>query len=47
MKLGVMLEGQEGLTWDLWRRIMARVEELGFESLVALRPLHVDRRQQP
>ena len=33
MKLGVMLEGQEGLTWDLWRRIMARVEELGFESL--------------
>ena len=33
MQLGVMLEGQEGLTWDLWRRIMARVEELGFESL--------------
>jgi F420-dependent oxidoreductase-like protein len=33
MQLGVMLEGQEGLTWHLWRRIMARVEELGFESL--------------
>src|SRR5215467_12866469 len=33
MKLGVMLEGQEGLTWALWRQIMARVEELGFESL--------------
>ena len=33
MKLGVMLEGQEGLTWDIWRQIMARVEELGFESL--------------
>ena len=33
MKLGVMLEGQEGLTWDLWRRLMSRVEELGFESL--------------
>jgi F420-dependent oxidoreductase-like protein len=33
MKLGVMLEGQEGLTWNLWRQIMARVEELGFESL--------------
>ena len=28
MQLGVMLEGQEGLTWDLWRQIMARVEEL-------------------
>jgi F420-dependent oxidoreductase-like protein len=33
MKLGVMLEGQEGVTWDLWRRITARVEALGFESL--------------
>jgi F420-dependent oxidoreductase-like protein len=33
MQLGVMLEGQEGLTWDLWRQIIARVEELGFESL--------------
>jgi F420-dependent oxidoreductase-like protein len=33
MKLGVMLEGQEGLTWDIWRRIMVSVEELGFESL--------------
>ena len=33
MKLGVMLESQDGLTCDLWRRIMARVEELGFESL--------------
>jgi F420-dependent oxidoreductase-like protein len=33
MQVGVMLEGQDGLTWDLWRRIMARVEELGFESL--------------
>ena len=33
MKLGVMIEGQEGVTWDLWRRLMARVEGLGFESL--------------
>jgi F420-dependent oxidoreductase-like protein len=33
MKLGVMIEGQEGVTWDLWRRLMARVEALGFESL--------------
>ncbi len=33
MKLGVMIEGQEGLNWDRWRRIMARVEELGYESL--------------
>lgn len=33
MKLGVLIEGQEGLTWSRWRQIMARVEELGFESL--------------
>jgi F420-dependent oxidoreductase-like protein len=33
MKLGVMIEGQEGLTWQRWRRIIAAAEELGFESL--------------
>lgn len=33
MQLGVMVEGQEGLTWDGWRRIGAEAEELGFESL--------------
>ena len=33
MKLGVMIEGQEGLNWERWRAIMARVEELGYESL--------------
>lgn len=33
MKLGVMIEGQEGLTVERWRAIMARVEGLGFDSL--------------
>jgi F420-dependent oxidoreductase-like protein len=33
MQLGVMVEGQEGLTWGGWRQIMACVEALGFESL--------------
>jgi F420-dependent oxidoreductase-like protein len=33
MELGVMVEGQEGLTWDRWRQIAACVEALGFESL--------------
>jgi F420-dependent oxidoreductase-like protein len=33
MRLGVLIEGQEGLTWDRWRRLAALVEELGFESL--------------
>ena len=33
MNLGVMVEGQEGLDWELWRRIARTTEELGFESL--------------
>jgi F420-dependent oxidoreductase-like protein len=33
MDLGVMIEGQEGLNWDLWRRIARTTEDLGFESL--------------
>ena len=33
MRLGVMVEGQDGLGWDLWRRIYRAVEDLGFESL--------------
>lgn len=31
--LGVMIEGQEGLTWERWRRICRAVEELGFPTL--------------
>jgi len=33
IRVGVMIEGQEGLTWDRWRRIAATVEAAGFESL--------------
>jgi F420-dependent oxidoreductase-like protein len=33
MQLGVMIEGQEGLTWDGWRRLCTVVEDLGFESI--------------
>src|SRR5712692_3431543 len=32
-KLGIMIEGQEGLNWDRWRAICADVERLGFASL--------------
>lgn len=31
--LGIMIEGQEGLDWDRWRRITARTDVLGFDSL--------------
>ena len=33
MQLGVMIEAQEGLDWELWRRIARTTEDLGFESL--------------
>lgn len=33
MQLGVLIEAEAGLTWDRWRRIVATVERLGFESL--------------
>jgi F420-dependent oxidoreductase-like protein len=33
MDLGVMVEGQEGVSLDLWRRFVTTVEDLGFESL--------------
>ena len=33
MDLGVMIEGQEGLGWELWRRIVRATEDTGFESL--------------
>ncbi len=33
MQLGIMIEGQEGLTWERWRHIATMVEDLGFESL--------------
>ncbi|HXH23545.1 MAG TPA: TIGR03560 family F420-dependent LLM class oxidoreductase [Dehalococcoidia bacterium] len=33
MKLGVMIEGQEGLNWERWKEIVRATEELGYESL--------------
>lgn len=33
MKLGVMIEAQEGVGWPEWRNIVQWTEELGFESL--------------
>ena len=32
MRIGVMIEGQEGLTWERWFRVADRVEELGLDS---------------
>jgi len=33
MRLGLMIEGQEGLTWERWRRLCRAAEDLGFASL--------------
>ena len=33
MKLGVMVESQEGVGWDEWKDIVQWTEDLGFESL--------------
>ena len=32
-KIGVMIEGQEGLTWERWRHICHDADTLGFDSL--------------
>jgi F420-dependent oxidoreductase-like protein len=33
LRLALMIEGQEGLTWDRWRRIARTAEQGGFDSL--------------
>lgn len=32
-ELAIMIEGQHGLTWDRWKRIVRTVEEAGFDGL--------------
>src|SRR6202171_5222935 len=32
-KVGIMIEGQEGLNWERWRRICHDADALGFDSL--------------
>ena len=47
MKLGILVEAEEGLDWDGWRRVCRNVERLGFESIWIsdhfLSPWAVDR----
>ncbi len=33
MKIGLDIQGQDGLDWPRWRKILARVDRLGFSSL--------------
>ena len=33
MQIAIMIEGQDGLTWDRWRRIATAVEELGLSLI--------------
>ncbi|MFW6074223.1 MAG: LLM class flavin-dependent oxidoreductase, partial [Chloroflexota bacterium] len=32
-RLGVMIEGQEGLNWDRWKKIVDAADRLGFDSV--------------
>jgi alkanesulfonate monooxygenase SsuD/methylene tetrahydromethanopterin reductase-like flavin-dependent oxidoreductase (luciferase family) len=33
MKAGIMIEAQEGLTWERWLRLAQAAEDLGYHSL--------------
>lgn len=33
MKIGLLIEAQDDLDWDLWRRVAKSADELGFDSL--------------
>ncbi|MCS7257447.1 MAG: hypothetical protein RMJ05_11290 [Thermomicrobium sp.] len=33
MRLGIMVEGQEDVTWERWLRIVDLAESLGFDSI--------------
>lgn len=33
MQIGIMIEGQDGLNWDRWKRLLSAVEDLGFQCL--------------
>ena len=33
MRVGIMIEGQEGLTWERWLRLIDAAEDMGYESL--------------
>jgi alkanesulfonate monooxygenase SsuD/methylene tetrahydromethanopterin reductase-like flavin-dependent oxidoreductase (luciferase family) len=33
MRVGVMIEGQEGLTWERWLRLAEAAEDMGYDSL--------------
>ena len=33
MRLGIMFDAQDGMTWERWKFLTARVEDLGYESL--------------
>jgi hypothetical protein len=33
MQLTIMIEGQEGLTWERWRQLARTVEDAGYAGL--------------
>src|SRR5690348_3863623 len=45
LALSIMIEGQNGLTWPRWKRLVAEVERLGFAGL--FRSDHFTNMQPP
>src|SRR5919205_660921 len=43
--ISIMIEGQDGLTWPRWKRLVAEVEDLGFAGL--FRSDHFTNAQPP
>lgn len=43
--LSLMIEGQDGLTWPRWKRLISEVESLGFAGL--FRSDHFTNAQPP
>ena len=33
MRIGILVEGEDALTWDQWRRIVTAADDLGFDSV--------------
>ena len=46
MDIGIMVEGQAGLTWERWAHILETVERLGFPSLFRSDHFFIGRQQQ-
>jgi len=43
MQISITIEGQEGLTWPLWKRFVTEIENLGYAGLFRSDHFPVDK----